>query len=104
MPPSGSSSGLIDSSAASRAAAEGKVGNDEGGRADGGSEEGRGGYSEEQKQNLEDAPHDYDAEIVQALCDFLEVLLRRWGTGIHTSNPVVQVQFDSTNLVDNKAT
>lgn len=99
MPPSGSGSGLIDSSAASRAAAAGRLGRDEGGGADGGSELGQGGHAEEQKQNSEDTPHDYDAEVVQALCDFLEVLLRRWGTGIHASNPVVQVRFGITSVV-----
>lgn len=87
----GNTSGLIDSSAASRAAAMGNA-----------PRQAVGGEGEE-KMELFDAaqggetpiekPHNYDAESVLALSELLGVLLRRWCSGVNASNQVLQAWY-----------
>ncbi|CAM9198747.1 unnamed protein product [Scytosiphon promiscuus] len=72
LPPNGAGSGLIDASAASRAAAMGQK------QPENGPEGGRA--------------HAYDADSVLALSELLGVLLRRWGSGANASNQVMQVR------------
>ncbi|CAN0396027.1 unnamed protein product, partial [Phaeothamnion confervicola] len=101
-------SGLVDSSAASRAAAAGKavsVGTSENGH--GGSRSGSGGGGggggsgrdggsggsgrmaiAAVETEKDAAPHAYDAAAVTGLAELVAVLLRRWGTGANGSNPL----------------
>lgn len=97
LPPDGAGSGLIDASAASRAAAMGqtqsKVGRsgesgDGGGRGGGGG----GGNGGVVAVDPADRAHSYDAGSVLALSELFGVLLRRWGTGANASNQVMQVK------------
>ena len=97
LPPAGASSGLIDASAASRAAAMGqtqsKVGpSGESGDATGGGGGGGGcGQGGMAAVDPAERAHSYDAGSVLALSELLGVLLRRWGTGANASNQVMQV-------------
>ena len=117
-PPGGNGSGLIDASAASRAAAlgtsipaHGRNGSrGEGGGSGGevGAVGGPGGAGETAAAaavggrgagparlagvDPADMPHEYDAASVLALSELLSVLLRRWGTGANASNQVMQVR------------
>lgn len=88
LPPSGAGSGLIDASAASRAAAMGQK-QSENGFAGGGKGGGGGGG---RVVDPVDRAHTYDADSVLALSELLGVLLRRWGSGAHASNQVMQVR------------
>lgn len=91
LPPGGGGSGLIDATAASRAAALGQTevgpGGD-GAKAGAGMGGGGGGVVDPA-----DRDHSYDADDVLALSELLAVLLRRWGTGANASNQVMQVSY-----------
>ncbi|CAM9808220.1 unnamed protein product [Pylaiella littoralis] len=95
LPPDGAGSGLIDASAASRAAAVGqkhsKAGPGGGGsEGEGGGGAGSGADGGGRVVDPADEAHSYDAGNVLALSEFLGVLLRRWGTGTNASNQVMQ--------------
>lgn len=95
LPPAGAGSGLIDATAASRAAAKGDasaVGGGDSGGYSGGGGAGGGGAGAAGTVDPEDRPHEYDKGSVLALCELLAVLLRRWGTGANAANPVMQVK------------
>lgn len=97
----GSSSGLIDSSAASRAAAMGKAvasGPGTPGKAVSGEEEEKVAAVKAKNDTAQggetpiENPHNYDAESVLALSELLGVLLRRWCSGVNASNQVLQAR------------
>ena len=81
-------SGLVDSTAASRAAAMGRAPSAH-------EKEGAETATKDPVQGAADPaekPHAYDKASVLALSELLGVLLRRWGSGANASNQVMQAR------------